>query len=292
MRAGAALASVRQAVLGANPNVRLIEVTLPHLRRLCRWLGLPRANADFDFNALARYVLTDSSRYCPNEDYRAGPGSFDWRNPFTAYNCSWGFHYPALYPEAFPCHGEGRGALLAERTNSTTCPRQMLLLCGWNTLPDGRREVGALARCNIEGYGGMDRVKYGPAAARVLAQMPGARCPYPPGDAASTGEATGWEWWGRRPRGHHEACSAAARACAVSSACPSSRGRVCLKPFLPLSVAVVTAMVMGVRCSDQPTCKIGLRLGLGGASVSMPPLITVSVSTLHLDTACPTQPQT
>ena len=27
-----------------------------------------------------------------------GPG-FDWRNPFTAYNCTWGFHSPAPFPE-------------------------------------------------------------------------------------------------------------------------------------------------------------------------------------------------
>ena len=73
-------------------------------------------------------------------------------------------------------------AQLAERTNSTTCPRQML--CDWNTQPDGS-ESGRLTFCNIEGYGGMcshdasGRCKG--ATTHMLRQM-GGRCPYPPGD--------------------------------------------------------------------------------------------------------------
>ena len=53
-----------------------------------------------DFNALMRYVTTESSRYCPSEDHRPAPGPWDWRNPFTAYNCTWGFHRPPLLPES------------------------------------------------------------------------------------------------------------------------------------------------------------------------------------------------
>lgn len=179
---GTPLHEVKDAVLRANPQVRLIEVSLVELRRLCRWLGSPRANREF--NSLVRYILTDSSRYCPNEDYRPVGGAWDWRNPFTAYNCTWGFHYPALFPERYPCDDDGRGTAIEERTNSTTCPRQML--CDWNTLADGR-EVGVLSRCNIEGYGGMDSSKYGVAAKKILAQMPGGRCPYPPGDVPGGG---------------------------------------------------------------------------------------------------------
>ena len=64
------------------------------LRRLCRWLGSTEQN--LEFNTLTRYVLTESSRYCPMEDHGGynAPG-FDWQNPFTAYNCTWGFHSPA-----------------------------------------------------------------------------------------------------------------------------------------------------------------------------------------------------
>ena len=54
-------------VLRVNPRVRLIEITHQHLRRLCRWLG-SRAKAE-EFNRLIRYILTESSRYCPQEDH-------------------------------------------------------------------------------------------------------------------------------------------------------------------------------------------------------------------------------
>lgn len=51
-----------------------------------------------------RYVLTESSRYCPSEDhggYDSPP--FDWQNPFTAYNCTWGFHAPTPFPTRYTC---------------------------------------------------------------------------------------------------------------------------------------------------------------------------------------------
>ena len=69
------------------------------------------------------------AQYCPEEDHgrydRLYHGAWDWQNPFTAYNCTWGFHYPTLYPEEDDvCATEG-GIVLAERGNSTTCPRQV-----------------------------------------------------------------------------------------------------------------------------------------------------------------------
>ena len=70
------------------------------------------------------------------------------------------------------------GVLLEERSNSTTCPRQML--CDYNTLPDGR-ETKPITWCNIEGYNGLDHKWLG-ATRHMLSQMPAGRCPYPPGD--------------------------------------------------------------------------------------------------------------
>ena len=70
------------------------------------------------------------------------------------------------------------GVTLVERSNSTTCPRQML--CDYNTLPDGR-ETKPITWCNIEGYNGM-RPEYLPVTRHMLSQMPDGRCPYPPGD--------------------------------------------------------------------------------------------------------------
>ena len=138
-------------------------MTAPHLRQLCRWLGSTQKQKAF--NTLTRYVLTESSRYCPNEDHGGyGAPGFNWQNPFTAYNCTWGFRAPAEYPEQRSCGANDPGTMgfgvtgsatppvgptLEERTNSTTCPRQML--CDHNVNPDGRvtREI---TRCNIEGY--------------------------------------------------------------------------------------------------------------------------------------------
>ena len=82
--------------------------------------------------------------------------------------------------------------MLDEYTNSSTCPRQML--CDYNTGPDGR--VGKpITRCNIEGYNGMDP-RYKGAAEKMLAKMPGGRCPYPPGDQPG-------QWAGdKKCRGH------------------------------------------------------------------------------------------
>ena len=184
VKAGTPMDEVGRLVRAAHPGVRLVLIGVDDIKRLCKWLGSARANKDF--NNLARYVLTDSSRYCPNEDHRAS-GAWDWRNPFTAYNCTWGFHYPTVYPEAFPCGDADGGSRVVERTNSTTCPRQML--CGWNTVPSGA-EVGKLTFCNLEGYGGMcahdgsGRCKG--AVDHMLHQM-GGRCPYPPGDKPGGG---------------------------------------------------------------------------------------------------------
>ena len=94
-----------------------------------------------------RYILTESSRYCPNEDFGGyGARAFDWQNPFTAYNCTWGFVSPAPFPleegqcavteRASSSGGSGaRGQIpvdtrevstgILERDNSTTCPRQV-----------------------------------------------------------------------------------------------------------------------------------------------------------------------
>ena len=141
-----------------------------------------------------------------------GGPTFDWQNPFTAYNCTWGFHYPAPYPEderacAAPVGGGSRavsglaGVEIYERPNSTTCPRQML--CDFNT-----REDGGITRpitfCNIEGYGGI-RPMYKPAIDAMLARMPGGRCPYPPGDGPGIpGFDTGGHYVGRGSNGMYE----------------------------------------------------------------------------------------
>jgi len=186
---GTPMSSVMAAVRKVNPDVRVVEVTNEHLRRLCRWLGSADANAEF--NALMRYVLTESSRYCPEEDHdNYGAGFFDWQNPFSAYNCTWGFIHPELFPtDAAACSG-GADAVprlaafeKAERGNSTTCPRQML--CDFNTLEDGRINK-PITWCNIEGYNGMKQDHLGTTRA-MLAKMPAGRCPYPPGDVPGPG---------------------------------------------------------------------------------------------------------
>ena len=153
----------------------MVEIHIDDLRRLCRWLGSTQKNQEF--NSLIKYILTESSRYCPSEDHH-GFGGWNWRNPFTAYNCTWGFHYPALYPLKQPCAAPGAPPPpFAERPNSTTCPRQML--CSWHTQPDGR-ETGKITFCNIEGGWGEDPRYHGPAK-HMLSQMPDQRCPYPDG---------------------------------------------------------------------------------------------------------------
>ena len=134
-----------------------------------------------------RYALTESARFCPLEDHNtdvANVPGWNWRNPFTAYNCTWGFHHPTAYPEpppgaAAPCDLEsGAGMHVVERDNSTTCPRQML--CDFNVRPDGT-DTAKITHCNIEGYGGL-APQFKAATEHMLAQMPGGRCPYPPGD--------------------------------------------------------------------------------------------------------------
>ena len=180
---GTPMAGVRAAVLAANPAVRVVEIANADLRRLCRSLGTARRNREF--NRLAKYILTESSRYCPQEDMGGyGAPGFDWQNPFTAYNCTWGFHAPTPFPEddractAAAGDGGTYGTVLSERSNSTTCPRQML--CDYNTLPDGS-ETKPITWCNIEGYNGI-RQEYLSSTRAMLSQMPDGRCPYPPGD--------------------------------------------------------------------------------------------------------------
>ena len=185
---GTPLAAVKALVLRHNPAVRVIKVSNEHLRRLCRWLGSAAQNAAF--NKLIKYILTESSRYCPAEDHGnyGGQGNWNWQNPFTAYNCTWGFHHPQLFPadDSGCARASVDGAIssvrasveLVERGNSTTCPRQML--CDFNVRPDGT-DTAKLTRCNIEGYGGL-APQFKAATVHMLAQMPGGRCPYPPGD--------------------------------------------------------------------------------------------------------------
>ena len=157
------------------------------MRRLCRWLGSQQAAEGF--NKLMRYITTESSRYCPSEDggghFRPG---FDWQNPFHGINCTWGFHSPTVYPTSpSACQeatdGTVSGVEIVERSNSTTCPRQML--CDYHTLPDGRH-TKPITWCNIEGYNGMHS-RWLPTTKRMLAEMPGGRCPYPPGDRPGDG---------------------------------------------------------------------------------------------------------
>ena len=77
---------------------------------------------------------------------------------------------------------------MEERSNSTTCPRQML--CDHNVDPNGRvtREI---TRCNIEGYNGLSPA-FKPIADAMLAKMPGGRCPYPPLDVPVAGRSRHW----------------------------------------------------------------------------------------------------
>ena len=67
LRPGTPMSDVARAVDAANPDVRLIEIGTADIRRLCKWLGSTVANRRF--NALARYVLHEQSRYCPGEDH-------------------------------------------------------------------------------------------------------------------------------------------------------------------------------------------------------------------------------
>jgi len=133
LRPGTPMSDVARAVDAANPDARLIEIGTADIRRLCKWLGSTVANRRF--NALARYVLHEQSRYCPGEDHDekvANIPNWNWRNPFTAYNCTWGFATPTDFPEPAdglaPCAKGSAGVALVERSNSTTCPRVML--CG------------------------------------------------------------------------------------------------------------------------------------------------------------------
>lgn len=63
---GTRLTEVKAAVLRVNPEARVIEIANDDLRRLCRTLGSRARNAEF--NRLIRYLTTESSRYCPQED--------------------------------------------------------------------------------------------------------------------------------------------------------------------------------------------------------------------------------
>ena len=112
---------------------------MPWIAFECLWVHL--------IASLIRYILTESSRYCPNEDFGGyGARAFDWQNPFTAYNCTWGFVSPAPFPldegqcavteHVSSSGGSGaRGQIpvdtrevstgMLERENSTTCPRQV-----------------------------------------------------------------------------------------------------------------------------------------------------------------------
>ena len=183
---GTPMANVKALVRKTHPNFRVLELSNADLRRLCRWLG--SAAAARDFNVVMRYITTESSRYCPSEDgggyFRPG---FDWQNPFHGINCTWGFHSPTAFPLSESTCMTGEGVEIVERSNSTTCPRQML--CDYHTLPDGR-DTKPITWCNIEGYNGM-HPKWLPTTRRMLSEMPGGRCPYPPGDRPGDGSKNG-----------------------------------------------------------------------------------------------------
>ncbi|KAL1519824.1 hypothetical protein AB1Y20_023330 [Prymnesium parvum] len=191
LRPGTPMSEVEGAVLAANPEARLVEISTADVRRLCKWLGSTAANRRF--NRLMRYVTSESARFCPMEDHDeavANVPHWNWRNPYTAFNCTWGFAHPTSYPEPedgkAPCGEHEEGMALPERSNSTTCPRVML--CDADTTPDGV-DVGKWPRCNLEGYGGVDYETYGEQIKRSLAGMEGGRCPYPPGDVPGQGFA-------------------------------------------------------------------------------------------------------
>ena len=183
------MSEVAAAVNRANPHARLIEISTTDVQRLCKWLGSTSANRDF--NNVMAYITSESARYCPGEDHDervANVPRWNWQNPYTAYNCTWGFAHPTRFPEPedgqAPCGPRGEGIALRERTNSTTCPRVML--CDADTRPNGE-DVGKWPRCNLEGYGGVDLSTFGEQMKGSLAEMEGGRCPYPPGDVPGQG---------------------------------------------------------------------------------------------------------
>ena len=208
LRPGTPMSAVGAAVDAVQPSAQLVEIGSADIRRLCKWLGSSAANARF--NKVAKYVLTESARYCPVEDHShkvANVPKWNWQNPFTAYNCTWGFHHPTPYPEPSPggrppCGGGEEGVALVERGDSTTCPRAML--CDWNTLPDGNDNGKRISRCNLEGYGGVDYSTFGEQVKATLASMPGGRCPYPPLDVPGPGAGFDAEmrWLGRGSATH------------------------------------------------------------------------------------------
>lgn len=186
LKPGSPMSAVRAAVGNANQAARLVEIGVADIRRLCKWLGSTTANARF--NSLMRYVLHESARYCPLEDHHeavANVKGWNWRNPFTAYNCTWGFSAPADYPEPVdgtsPCGPPPVPKVLAELPNSTTCARAML--CQYHVSEVGKPSIplGEASRCNLEGYGGLDYEEFGPRVKAALAAMPGGRCTYPDG---------------------------------------------------------------------------------------------------------------
>ena len=192
LRPGTPMSDVAAAVDAANPGARLVEIGVEDMRRLCKWLGSSEKNVAF--NRVQRYALTESARFCPTEDHDldvANVKGWNWRNPFTAYNCTWGFHHPTDYPEpppgaAAPCAlDSGAGMHVVERANSTTCARAML--CDWNTHIEGQPNPARQSRCNLEGYGGVDYEVYGNQTFAALAAMPSGRCPQPPGDVPGGG---------------------------------------------------------------------------------------------------------
>ena len=96
---GTPLAAVKALVLRHNPAVRVIKVSNLHLRRLCRWLGSAAQNAAF--NKLIKYILTESSRYCPEEDHGKYGGLGNWNWQVTA-RVRLGVANPNPYPNSDP----------------------------------------------------------------------------------------------------------------------------------------------------------------------------------------------
>ena len=206
MRPGTPMSALHAEVDSANRDARLIEVGTADVKRLCKWLGSTEENRRF--NRLQRYVLHESARYCPEEDHDAAVANsrrWNWRNPFTAYNCTWGFRAPADFPEPgealgeSPCERSTPGQMAAmavtEYENSITCPRVML--CPRRVSSDGTIH-GHASRCNLEGYDGLDYDTFGNQTRQALAAMPEGRCPYPPGDIPGQGFEGEREYWSSR----------------------------------------------------------------------------------------------
>ena len=108
------------------------------------------------------------------------------RSDTSAHPCN-----AASFEEPADSERAGCDAGLAENRASARkvpkCPRAML--CDIHVSLDGEpsKPLDQAARCNLEGYGGVDYETFGEQIKSTLAQMPDGRCPYPPGDVPGPG---------------------------------------------------------------------------------------------------------